>query len=147
MGKYYDAQPNEFNILSKNTQEQIDLNKTTWVRNTEPYELLQDSSYYDYLKQSYKYITQDSVVKYAEEGSIDKVGIVTGGSSYRIGDKLVFEEKVADNFQAVAKVSKVTGPGIGTIAVTTTKLYNLKSFNNKYPYKLKLSSKIYLLFI
>ena len=128
MGKYYDAQPNEFNILSKNTQEQIDLNKTTWVRNTEPYELLQDSSYYDYLKQSYKYITQDSVVKYAEEGSIDKVGIVTGGSSYRIGDKLVFEEKVADNFQAVAKVSKIEGAGIGTLSVTNTKLKNIEFY-------------------
>ena len=118
----------QFNTLSKNNQEAINLNKTKWVRNTEPYEMLQDDSFYDYLRQSYKYITQDSVVKYAEEGKIDKVGIVTGGSSYQNEDKLVFEEKVADNFQAVAKVSKITGPGIGTIAVTNTKLYNIKFY-------------------
>ena len=128
MGEYYDAQPNEFNKLSRNNQDQIDLNETTWVRNTEPYELLQDDSYYDYLKQSYKYITQDSVVKYASEGSIDKVGIVTGGSFYRNGDKLVFEEKVADNFQCVAKVAKVDGVGVGTITVTNTKLNNIEFY-------------------
>ena len=128
LGKNYDATPNEFNTLSKNNQEEIDLNKTTWVRNTEPYELLQDDSYYDYLKQSYKYVTQDSTVKYAEEGKIDKVGIVTGGSSYAVGDKLVFEEEVADNFQAVAKVAKLEGPGIGTISVTNTKLNNIKFY-------------------
>ena len=126
IGANYDATPNSFNTLSKNNQDAINLNKTKWVRNTEPYEMLQDDSFYDYLRQSYKYITQDSVVKYAEEGKIDKVGIVTGGSGYQNEDKLVFEEKVADNFQAVAKVSKVTGPGIGTIAVTSTKLYNIK---------------------
>ena len=128
IGKYYDAQPNEFNTLSKNNQDEIDLNKLTWVRNTEPYELLQDTSYYDYVSQSYKYITQDSVVKYAEEGSIDKVGIVTGGSSYRVGDKLVFEEKVADNFQSVAKVAKLDGVGIGTISVANTKLNNIEFY-------------------
>ena len=42
LGESYAAQPNEFNILSRNRQERIDLNKTSWVRNTEPYELLQD---------------------------------------------------------------------------------------------------------
>ena len=128
LGEYYDAQPNEFNTLSRTNQDEIDLNDTTWIRNTEPYELLQDSSYYDYLKQSYKYITQDSIIKYAEEGSIDRIGIVTGGSGYKNGDKVVFEEKVADNFQAVAKVSKVTGVGIGTLTVTNTKLNNIEFY-------------------
>jgi len=128
LGKYYGAQPNNFNTLSRNNQEEINLNQTSWVRNTEPYELLQDDSYYDYVKQSYKYIDQETIVKYAEEGSIDKVGIVTGGKSYAIGDQLVFEDKVADNFGAVAKVSKVVGPGIGTIKVTNTKLVNIELY-------------------
>ena len=154
LGKNYDATPNEFNTLSKNNQEEIDLNKTTWVRNTEPYELLQDDSYYDYLKQSYKYVTQDSTVKYAEEGKIDKVGIVTGGSSYAVGDKLVFEEEVADNFQAVARVSKLEGPGIGTISVTNTKLNHIKFYpsaeRNKFigihttPIGLRNTDKVYV---
>jgi len=128
IGDKYWAQPNQFNNLSKNNQDEIDLNDTKWVRNTEPYELLQDDSSYDYLKQSYNFITQEGEIVYASEGSVEKVGIVTGGSSYRNDDKVVFEEKVADNFQTVAKVSKVVGPGIGTIAVTNTKLFNIEFY-------------------
>ena len=131
IGDKYWAQPNTFNTLSKNNQDKIDLNTTKWVRNTEPYELLQDDSYYDYLKQSHKYITQEGEIVYASEGAVEKVGIVTGGSNYRNEDKIVFEEKVADNFQTVAKVSKVVGPGIGTIAVTNTKLFNIEFYPSK----------------
>ena len=90
IGDKYWAQPNTFNTLSKNNQDKIDLNITKWVRNTEPYELLQDDSYYDYLKQSHKYITQEGEIVYASEGAVEKVGIVTGGSNYRNEDKIVF---------------------------------------------------------
>ena len=128
LGENFWAQPNEFNFLSRSNQDEINLNKTAWVRNTEPYELLQDDSSYDYLSQSYKYVTQEGTVVYASEGSVDKVGIVTGGSLYRVKDKVVFEEKVADNFETVARVSKVRGPGIGTIAVTNTKLNNIEFY-------------------
>ena len=105
--KISESQPNEFNFLSKSNQDEINLNKTGWVRNTEPYELLQDDSSYDYVSQSYKYVTQEGSIVYASEGAVDKVGIVTGGSLYQVNDKVVFEEKVADNFETVAKVSKV----------------------------------------
>ena len=44
------------------------------------------------------------------------------------GDKIVFEEEVADNFETVAKVSKVKGPGIGTISVTSTQLNNIEFY-------------------
>ncbi len=128
LGENFGAQPNEFNFLSRSNQDEIDLNETSWVRNTEPYELLQDDSAYNYVSQSYKFVTQEGTVVYASEGAVDKVGIVTGGSSYQVGDKVVFEEAVADNFETVAKVSKVRGPGIGTIAVTNTKLENIEFY-------------------
>ena len=128
LGENFWAQPNEFNFLSKSNQDEIDLNKSSWVRNTEPYELLQDDSSYDYVSQSYKYVTQEGTIVYASEGAVDKVGIVTGGSSYQVNDKVVFEEKVADNFETVAKVSKVKGPGIGTISVTSTQLNNIEFY-------------------
>jgi hypothetical protein len=128
LGENFWAQPNEFNFLSKSNQDEINLNKTSWVRNTEPYELLQDDSSYDYVSQSYKYVTQEGTIVYASEGAVDKVGIVTGGSSYQVNDKVVFEEKVADNFETVAKVSKVKGPGIGTISVTSTQLNNIEFY-------------------
>jgi len=128
LGENFWAQPNEFNFLSKSNQDEINLNQTGWVRNTEPYELLQDDSAYNYVSQSYKFVTQEGTIVYASEGAVEKVGIVTGGSSYQVGDKVVFEEAVAENFETVAKVSKVRGPGIGTISVTSTKLENIEFY-------------------
>ena len=42
--------------------------------------------------------------------------------------KLFLKRKVADNFETVAKVSKVKGPGIGTISVTNTQLNNIEFY-------------------
>ena len=42
--------------------------------------------------------------------------------------KLYLRREVADNFETVAKVSKVRGPGIGTISVTNTKLNNIEFY-------------------
>ena len=107
----------------------INLNETGWVRNTPNHmNYLQDDSSYAYVSQSYKSVTQEGSIVYASEGSVEKIGIVTGGSLYQVGDKLVFEEKVAENFETVAKVSRVTGPGIGTISVTNTKLQNVEFY-------------------
>ena len=128
IGENFWAQPNEFNFLSKSNQDAINLNETGWVRNTEPYELLQDDSSYAYVSQSYKSVTQEGSIVYASEGSVEKIGIVTGGSLYQVGDKLVFEEKVAENFETVGRVSRVKGPGIGTIAVTNVKLNNIEFY-------------------
>ena len=52
------------NLISyqRSNQDEINLNKTAWVRNTEPYELLQDDSAYNYVSQSYKYVTQEGTV-------------------------------------------------------------------------------------
>jgi len=128
LGESFNAQPNEFNFLSKNNQDQINLNQTGWVRNTEPYELLQDDSSYDYVSQSYKSVTQEGTIVYASEGAVEKVGVVTGGSSYQVGDKVVFEEAVAENFETVAKVSRVRGPGIGTISISNVLLNNVEFY-------------------
>ena len=128
LGDNFHAQPNQFNYQSKNNQDEINLNQTSWVRNTEPYELLQDDSFYNYVSQSHKSVTQEGTIVYASEGAVDKIGIVTGGSSYQVGDKLVFEEAVAENFETVAKVSRVRGPGIGTIAVTNVILNNIEFY-------------------
>ena len=87
-------------------------------------------------------------------GAVDKVGIETGGTLYQVNDKIVFEEKVADNFETAAKVSKVKGPGIGTISVTNTKLENIEFYPSEErrrfvgvhttPLNLQNGSKIYV---
>ena len=128
IGKYYNSKPNQFNFRKKSNQDSIDLNDTNWIRNTYPYALRGKNSGYDYVSQSYKYVNQDSVIKHVRKGSVDSVGIITGGSNYKVNDRVVFEQDPLDGFFAAAKVSRVLGVGIGTLSVTNSRLTNIEFY-------------------
>lgn len=85
------------------------MNSSNWIRNTYPYSLDKKYSGYDYVSESYKYVTQDSVIKFAEKGSVDSIGIVTGGRNYQVNDKVVFSNNSTRGLSAVAKVSRLSG--------------------------------------
>ena len=112
IGENFNAKPEGFNYERLSNQDDINLNDTNWVRNTYPYALDKDNSGYDYLIEPYTYSTQDSIIKSVEKSGVDIVGIVTGGTKYQVGDKVVFEEDTEHNFASAARVSKVAGPGI-----------------------------------
>ena len=84
-----------------------------------------DYSGYDYVMQSYDYVTQDSVIDFAEKGAVDNIGIVTGGSNYRVGDVVVFDKDIDYAFKATAKVTKATGTPISEISVSQTTISNI----------------------
>ena len=128
IGKYFNSKPNLFNFTKKSNQDDIDLNKTNWIRNTYPYALRGKNSGYEYVNQSYKYVNQDSIIKHVKKGSVDSVGIITGGSNYRVNDRIVFEQDPSDGFFAAAKVSRVRGVGVGTLSVTNTRLTGLEFY-------------------
>ena len=58
----------------------------------------------------------------------DRVGIVTGGTKYQVGDKVVFEEDTEHNFASAARVSKVAGPGITTISINAVLQDNVEFY-------------------
>ena len=128
IGKSYNSKPSEFNTKKSSNQNEFDLNKTTWVRNTYPYSLDKEYSGYDYVNQSYKYVNQDSIIKFAEKGSVDSVGILTGGINYKVNDKVIFDDGLLSNLSAVAKVSRLSGVGVGTISVSNTRLTNVEFY-------------------
>jgi hypothetical protein len=49
IGENYKAKPNEFNFKKLSNQDDIDLNETNWIRNTHPYNLIDNTASYDYL--------------------------------------------------------------------------------------------------
>jgi len=128
IGNSFHSKPNEFNTKKSSNQNEYDLNGTNWVRNTYPYALNKNYSGYDYVNQSYKYVTQDSIIKFAEKGSVDSIGILTGGTKYQVNDALVFKGDLAGNIPAVARVSRVSGVGVGTISVANTKLEGVEFY-------------------
>jgi len=126
IGNTYKSIPNEFNFNPSSNQDAINLNETNWVRNTLPYHLRQQNSY--------KYINlpndlnQTVDVKYASPGSVDYIGIVTGGSNYKVNDNIIFDETGTRGYGLTAKVSKLKGKEIDSISVASTSIYNCEIY-------------------
>ena len=126
IGKSFNSNPTSFNFKRLSNQDAINLNETEWVRNTYPYALTKKYSGYGYVSQSYDYVPQDSTINFAKKGTIDAIGILTGGTGYTSGDKVVFDKEITKNFGATAKVARVSSPGIGTVSVTTTTITDIE---------------------
>tara|TARA_B100001063_G_scaffold62847_2_gene56891 strand:- start:2454 stop:15458 length:13005 start_codon:yes stop_codon:yes gene_type:complete len=129
IGENFNSKPNPFNTQKQSNQDDFDLNKTTWIRNTYPYSISNRNSGYVYTKTSYKDIDQDSVINFVKKGSVDSLGILTGGQNYRVNDKVVFNKEIDSSFVANARVAKVAGPGISTISAVTTNLRNVEFYS------------------
>ena len=129
IGNHYNSTPIEFNFKKDSNQDVIDLNKTNWSRNTYSYLLGNENSEYEYLKESYKFTNQDSIIKFAEKGSINFVGIISGGTKYQVSDNIIFNSDITSSGANVgARVSKVGGVGITSINVESIKLNNLEFY-------------------
>ena len=128
IGDSFYSTPNGFNFDPNSRQDRIDLNETTWTRNTFPYSLEEDNSGYNYVKQSYREVEQESQLKFVKKGSVDSIGIVTGGQNYQVGDEIVFEKLENNSFVPSGTVTRISGQGIGTISVNTTTLNNVEFY-------------------
>ena len=53
---------------------------------------------------SNNFVNQDSIINFAEKGGVDRVGILSAGRSYQVGDTVVFDDTVTSSFKASAKV-------------------------------------------
>jgi len=124
IGNNFKSKPNEFNFKSSSNQDEIDLNKTNWSRNTQPYNSINN---YSYLTIPNK-LNQTVDVKFAESGSVDNIGIVTGGNNYKINDALVFDEEDTGGYGLSARVSRIRGKEVNSISVASTTLSGLEFY-------------------
>ena len=125
IGNKYKSKPIEFNFTKTSNQDDIDLNKTNWVRNTYFYNLLEDG---------YSYITipneldQTVDVKFASPGSIESINIISGGENYKVNDSVQFDNFETQGDGASAIVSKVLGKTVDFISVATSSISNLEVY-------------------
>jgi hypothetical protein len=127
IGNKFKSTPNQFNFDRKSNQDDIDLNKTPWARNTTPYNLLKKGASYSYLQLPNE-LNQTIDVKYASPGVIESVGIVTGGTNYKVNDKVIFDEEGTGGFGFAAKVSRVGGKQVNSISVASSTIYGLEIY-------------------
>jgi len=127
IGKNYKSKPNEFNFKKSSNQEEIDLNKINWSRNTSYYNLINENGSYDYLTVP-NLLNQTADVKYASPGFIENIGIVTGGNNYKVNDSVVFNESGTFGYNASVKVSRLKGKSINSVSVATSTISSVEIY-------------------
>jgi len=127
IGNSYKSKPIDFNFDPKSNQDNIDLNKTKWRRNTRLHGILNSNIEYGYINDlNLQDIT--STVESVSVGSIDSINLISSGEDYRVGDKIIFEKVGDDN--VFANVSLVKGKEITQISAATSSYDDVRF----YPY-------------
>ena len=128
IGNQYNSKPNNFNFSRLSNQENFDLNESNAIRNTYPYSLNKDFSGYDYVREPYKFTNQDTNIDFAQKGEVNSVGITSGGSNYKINDKVVFDPNIDSSFKASGKVSLISGVSLTDVNTTNTKISDIEFY-------------------
>jgi hypothetical protein len=127
IGDNFNSRPNEFNFKKVSNQIDFDLNQTSFSRNTNPYNLIRNGSSYSYLELP-NLLNQTADIKYASPGSIEKINTISGGSGYKIGDNLVFDNEGTEGYNASAEVERIFGKSVNSISVATTSISNVEFY-------------------
>jgi len=128
IGKNYVSKPNLFNFNPNSNQDEYDLNDNTWLRNSHSYNLNEKNSYYEYLIFPNKLKEHISEVKTIDVGSIESVGVVTGGIDYKVGDELILDVTNIGSGGFKSKVSKISGKGVNSVSVSSTSITNIEFY-------------------
>ena len=133
IGDGYQSTPNQFNYDVYSNQKDYKLDKTTWLRNTQPYNLIETSE----VEYKYAYIPDDLKqtidVTSVTPGKIEKVGISSSGDLYRIGDTIEFgtantNRNQMAGFGADIEVSKVLGKRVSSISAASTTITGVEIY-------------------
>jgi len=117
IGNRYKSILNEYNVLPSSNQDDLDLNEIGVFRNTIPYGLLNKNTDYEFILNPNRIKKQNSFITYASSGTIDSVGIKTGGLNYQVKDKVIFNNSNTGGQGASAEVSLIRGKTINQISV------------------------------
>ena len=126
MGNSFKSRKIIENFDPKWNQSDIDINEKRWFRNTKPYGLSDKNSYYDYILNPNDIRQSNSIVRYSEKGSINSIGIKTGGINYKVGDTVTFNNEGTYGTSAFAKVFSIKGKEVNQISVQSTNIFNVE---------------------
>ena len=110
-------------------QNDYNLENGEWFRNTIAYHTNDDNSGYDYVFNSDKERNQSLDIVSASKGSIESIGIITGGNFYKVNDRVLINNKGTSGTDAQGRVERVSGPDVNYINFETTGLDNIEFGN------------------
>ena len=126
VGQSFKSVPNDFNFKLQSNQNDYDIEKSGYLRNTANYHTNDAKSGYDYIFNSSKIQQQSIDITATSVGSIESIGILTGGTNYKVNDKVSFKNEGTGGRDADVKVFKVGGKTINEVSLATTSFYNVE---------------------
>jgi len=107
-------------LISENSylDQSFDFNNSDLIRNTYPYKINDKYADYDFLVEPYEDFPQVTVVESVNKGVVDVINVVDGGSNYKIGDVVNFNQTGTNGTGLSAEVSEIVGKNINNIETT-----------------------------
>ncbi len=130
IGVYYYSSINSLNFSPFFNQDDFDINSTSFLRNTTPYYLTSDNSFYEFVENPNKIKEQNSQVTSVFSGSVSSIDIVNSGNNYSVGDQILFDNNGTGGKGSKAYVSSVEGKEIVGISITTTQVTGIELIGN-----------------
>ena len=127
IGNTFKSKPNEFNFDNNSNQDDYDLNNSSWVRNTKHYNIFKDGASYPYFSLPND-LNQTVDIRYTSPGSVEDIKIISGGSYYKVNDRILFNDNDTRGFGLSSKVSRVGGKDVNSISVASTTIYNVEIY-------------------
>ena len=127
IGHSYHSIPNNFNFVNSSNSNDYDLEANGWRRNTSPINLIEDESQYPYLNVPNK-LNQTAEIVGTNPGVAGGVGIITGGTGYKVGESIAFDNTNTGGTGAHAKISRVKGKTVSSISVDSIILENVEFY-------------------
>ena len=93
----------------------FDFNNSNLIRNTLPYKLNDKYANYDFLLEPYEIIPQVSVIESVKSGSVNSIDIIDGGTGYRIGETVNFDEEGTEGTGLRSEISELVGKNVTSI--------------------------------
>ena len=103
----------------------FDFNNSNLLRNTLPYVVDEEFGDNDFIIESNETIRQLSTIESVTRGDVDSLTILDGGSGYKVGDNVEFDNSNTDGSGFTAVVDEIVGIGISRIDTNLTRFEDL----------------------
>ena len=134
IGDTFQHKQNDFNFKKTSNHVDYDLVENNWRRITTPYKINSKFGGYDYIFNSNDIKEQVIEITGVSKGSVDSVGIITGGSNYKVNERVVFKGDT-NGKTARGKITKIGGKIVNNVDIETTSFTNIEFLNVGAPNK------------
>lgn len=108
-----------------NYSQNLNSNELDIIKHTSPYRIEDKDHYYEYFQLYSNKEYNDIIVKESSIGNLSNIDVIDGGSGYKIGDTLNFDNSNTNGFGAIAKISKISGVGVSSVSSNYKKINDI----------------------